>query len=79
VAAAIGLEFAIETVTKQGVVMWIRFEVDAAAVAAIPAGGPATRYKFLAAKRDAAVPTVASLYVDFGFINKHVDSVSAKK
>jgi hypothetical protein len=57
----------------------IRFEVNAAAVAAVPPGGTAARHEFLAAKRDAAVPAVASLYVNFGFINKHVYSISASQ
>jgi len=73
------LEFAVEAVAKQRVVVGIRFEVNASAVAAIPPGGTAAGHKFLATKRDAAVPSVASLYVYFGFINKHVDSISASQ
>ena len=75
----IGLEFAVEAVAKQSVVVGIRFEVNASAVAAISPGGTAARHKFFAAKRDAAVPAVTSLYVYFGFINKHVDSISASQ
>jgi hypothetical protein len=75
----IGLEFAVEAVAKQSVVVGIRFKVNASAVAAISPGGTAARHKFFAAKRDAAVPSVTSLYVNFGFINKHVDSISASQ
>jgi hypothetical protein len=78
-ASTIGLEFTVEAVAKQSVVVGIRFKVNASAVAAIPPGGAAARHKFLAAKRDAAVPAVASLYVNFGFINKHMDSISASQ
>ena len=77
--AAIGLEFAVEPVTQECVVVGICFEINAAAVAAITAGGPAARNEFLAAKRNAAVPAVAGLYIDFGFINKHVNSNSANE
>src|SRR6202023_495227 len=77
VTAAVGLEFAIEAIAQQCVVVGIRFEVNAAAVAAVAAGGSAARNEFLAPKRNAAVPAVAGLYVDFCFINKHVESVSA--
>ncbi len=78
-ASTIRLEFAVEAVAKQRVVVGIRFEVNASAVAAIPPGGTTARHKFFAAKRDAAVPAVASLYVYFGFINKQVDSISASQ
>src|SRR6266478_1264638 len=71
VAAAIGLEFAIVAVTKQGVVVGIGFEIDAAAMAAVPAGGAAARYVFFAPKGDAAVAAVAGLHQYFGFINEH--------
>ncbi len=77
VAAAVGLEFAIEAVAQQRVVVRIGFEVNAAAMAAVAARGPAARHEFFAAKRDAAVPAVAGLHVDFGFVNKHDDSISA--
>src|SRR5258706_10717883 len=74
-AAAISLEFAIVAVTQQSIVVRIRFEVNAAAMAAVTSSGSATRHKFLAPKCDATVSAIAGLHVDFGFINKHVDSV----
>jgi hypothetical protein len=46
-------------------------------VAAVAAGRSTARNEFLAPKRDAAVPAITGLYVDFCFINKHVDSISA--
>jgi hypothetical protein len=70
-AAAVGLEFSVEAVPQQRVVVRVRLEKDAAAMTAIAAGRSAAGYKFLAAKRHAAVPAVPSLYVDFGFIDKH--------
>ena len=57
-AAAVGFEFAIVAVTQQRVVVRIRFQVDAAAVAAVSAGGSAARHEFFAAERDAAVAAV---------------------
>src|SRR5258706_7130083 len=75
-AAAIGLEFAVVAVTQQSIVVRIRFEVNAAAVAAVTSGRPAPRHKFFTPKCYAAVTAIAGLHVDFGFINKHVDSAS---
>ena len=71
VAAAIGFEFAIVAVAEQRIVVRIRFQVNAAAVAAVAARRPAARHKFLAAERNAAVAAVAGLNVDFGFVNEH--------
>src|SRR6266478_2929015 len=71
VAAAIGFEFAIVAVTKKGVVVGVGFEIDAATMAAVPAGGAAAWHEFFAPKGDAAVATVAGLHQYFGFINEH--------
>src|SRR5258708_5129137 len=46
VAATIGLEFAIVAVALQRVVVWIGFEVDAAAMPSVAAGGTAARNVF---------------------------------
>ena len=75
VAAAVGFEFAIVAVAQQRVVVRIRFEVDAAAMAAVAARRSAARHEFFAAKRDAAVSAVAGLHVDFGFVNEHHGSL----
>jgi len=75
--STIGLEFAVEAVAKQSVSWGFAFKVNAPPWAAIPPGGPPRGTNFSAAKRDAAVPSVAGLYVNFGFINKHMDSISA--
>src|ERR1700719_5047928 len=75
VPSAIGFEFAIVAVAQQRVVMRIRFEVDAAAMAAVSARRPASRHEFFATERDAAVSAVAGLYVDFGFIDEHHESL----
>jgi hypothetical protein len=75
VAAAVGFEFAIVAVAQQRVVVRIRFEVDAAAVAAVAARRTAARHEFFAAERDAAVSAVAGLHVDFGFVDKYHRSI----
>ena len=71
VAAAISLELAVVAVTEQRVVVWIGFEINGAAIAAVAAGGAAARNIFFAAKSYAAVAAVAGLHEYFGFINKH--------
>src|ERR1700756_3370822 len=71
VAAAVSFEFAVVAVTQQRVVVGIGFEVDAAATTAVPSGRSTTRNIFFAAERDAAIAAVASLYINFGFINEH--------
>jgi len=71
VAAAVGFEFAIVAVAEKRVVVGIRFEINAAAVAAIAAGRAAARHVFFAAKRDAAVAAIAGLHQYFCFVDKH--------
>ena len=71
VASAVGFELAIVAIAKKRVVVGIRFEIDAAAVAAIAAGRAAARDVFLAAERDTAVAAVAGFYKDFCFVNEH--------
>ena len=75
VASAIGFEFAIVAIAQQGVVVRIGFQINAAAMAAVAAGRPAARHEFLAAERDAAVPAVAGLHIDFGFVDEHHGSL----
>src|ERR1700722_17148106 len=70
-AAAVGAKFAIVTVAQQRVVVGVRFEVDVPAIAAVAAGRAAARDVLLPAKRDAAVTAIATLYRNFGFVNKH--------
>src|SRR5262249_37490430 len=69
--AAVGLEFAIIAIAQQRVVVGVRFEIDAAAVAAVSARWSAARYIFFAAKGHAAVAPIAGFHKNFGFINKH--------
>src|SRR5438552_1476928 len=71
VASAIGLEFAIVTVSQQRVVVWVGFKINVAAMAAVTAGGTASRNIFFAPESDAAVAAVAGLHENFGFINEH--------
>ena len=52
-----------------------RLHKNVAATTTVAAGGPAARNKLLAPEGHATVAAVAGLYVDFGFINKHVQSV----
>ncbi len=70
-AAAIGLEFAIVTVAEQRVVVNVGFEIDAAAMAAVAAGGTATGHVFFTPEGHATVAAVAGLHEYFGFINEH--------
>ena len=73
VPPAVGAKFAIVAVAQQRVVVRIRFQEDAAAMAAVAAGGSAARHVFLAAERDAAVAAVPGFHVNFGFVYKHVN------
>ena len=77
-AAAIGFEFAVVAIAKQSVVVEIGFEIDAAAIAPVTAGGTATWNIFFAAKGHAAIAAVAGLHEDFGFINKHGNKTPEK-
>ena len=72
VAAAVGFEFAVVAIAQQRVVVWIGFKVDAAAGAAIAAGRSAARNIFFATERNTTVAAVAGFYIDFGFINEHL-------
>jgi len=71
VAAAVGFELAIKPVAKQRVIVRIGLDHDAAAVAAVAAGGSAARDKFFAAKRHATIAAVAGLHANLSFINEH--------
>src|SRR5436305_758988 len=75
-AAAVAFEFAIVAITQQSIVVGIGFQINAATVAAIAAGRPATWNIFFAPERNAAVAAVAGLYGNFSFINKHGASSS---
>src|SRR5271169_4973888 len=69
--AAIRFKFAIVAVAEKRVVIGIRFEINAAAVATVASGRAAARNEFFAAKRDAAVAASAGLDQNFCFVNKH--------
>jgi hypothetical protein len=71
VPAAIGFEFAIVAVAQQRVVVGIRLQINAAAMAAVTAGWAAAGDELLASKRNAAIAAVAGLYQYFCFVNKH--------
>src|SRR5260370_1181935 len=71
VTAAIGFELAIVAVAEQRIVVGIGFEIDAAAMAAVPAGGATAWHVFFAPEGNAAVAAVAGLHQYFGFINEH--------
>src|SRR5208282_4097328 len=71
VPAAVGFEFAIVAVTQERVVVGIRFEVNAAAMAAVAARRSAARDVLLPAKGDATVAAVAGLNRYFRFVSKH--------
>ena len=71
VASAIGLEFAIVTVSQQRVVVWVGFKINVAAMAAVTARGTAARNIFLATEGHATIAAVAGLHENFGFINEH--------
>jgi hypothetical protein len=71
VPTAIRLEFAIVAIAKKRIVVDVGFQIDAAAMAAITAGGAAARHVFFATERDATVTAVSGLHQYFGFINEH--------
>src|SRR5882762_3508631 len=79
VTAAIGFEFAVVAIAKKGVVIEVGFEVDAAAIAAVAAGGAAARNVFFAAESHAAIAAVAGLQEYFGFINEHENKTPEKR
>src|SRR5580704_11046562 len=68
---AFTLEFPVIPVTKQRVVVWIRFQVDASPVASIASRWPASWHVLLPPERHTPVPAVARLHINFSFINKH--------
>jgi hypothetical protein len=51
--------------------VWIDHQVNVATLAAIPPVGPAQGHVFLTAEAHTAIPAVASLHVDLGFIEEH--------
>jgi hypothetical protein len=69
--AAVGLELAIVAVAKQCVVVRIRFQINAAAMATVTAGGPAARDVLLPAEGYAAVSAVSCFYRDLCFVDEH--------
>ncbi len=71
VTSALCLVFRIETEMHQRIVALARFHPDIAAPAAIATRRPAARNELLPPERHAAVPAVASLNSNFGFINEH--------
>src|SRR5436853_1414433 len=71
VASAIGLEFAIVTVSQQRVVVCVGFQIDGSAMAASTDTGTAARNIFLATEGHATIAAVAGLHENFGFINEH--------
>jgi hypothetical protein len=73
-AAASGFKFAIVAITQERVVVWIRFDVNVATVAAIATRRAAARDVLLPAKGDAAVAAVARAYVYLGFIEEFHDA-----
>jgi hypothetical protein len=63
--------FRIEAEMHQRIVPFAGFEDDVAAAAAVTAARPPARDEFLAPEGQAAVATIASLYVNAGFVNEH--------
>src|SRR5688572_22229780 len=71
VAAPVRLILALETEVDQGGQHRIGDEDHAAPAPAVPAIGTAARHVFLPAEADAAVPAIAGLYMDGGFVEEH--------
>src|SRR6266705_5233599 len=71
VAATISLEFAIVTIAEKRVVVYVGFEIDAAAMAAVAPRRTAARHVFFAPEGHAAVAALAGLHEYFGFVNEH--------
>jgi len=70
-APAIRFELAIVAVTQQRIVVRVRFQVNATAVAAVASRRSAARHELLSTERDAAVPAATRFYQYLCFINKH--------
>src|SRR6516225_3917874 len=75
VTPPVGLEFPVVAIAQQRVVVRVRFQINAAPIAAVSSRRAAARNVFLAAKSHAAVASVPGLHIDFGFINKHSDEL----
>jgi hypothetical protein len=74
VTAAVGFELTVIAITQQRVVIYVGFQINTRAMAAIAAGWAASRNIFFATKRHAAVAAMASLYEYFYFISEHKTS-----
>jgi hypothetical protein len=70
VAPAIRFEFAVIAIAQKRVVVWIRFQIDTAAVAAVAPRRASARHIFLAPERNATIPAVPGLHEYFCFINE---------
>src|ERR1700751_4819508 len=68
---AVRFEFAVVAVPQQGIVVGIRFQINAATVPAIAARRAAARDELPPPKSDATVSAAPRLHQNFGFVNKH--------
>jgi len=75
VPASVRLELTVVAVTQQRVVMRVGLKIDATACPPSPPDGPRAARIFSRRKRDAAVASVSSFYVDLGFVDKHLNSL----
>ena len=70
-ASTLCAEGVIVSELQQGVFLGVGDQVDAAAIAAITAAGPAPGDELLAPKRNATVTAAAGLDCNFGLIDEH--------
>src|SRR5688572_32188281 len=73
VAAAVRFERVVVTKLEQRVFVWIRREINTAAIAAIAPARPTFRDEFLPSECDTAMAAISGVNGDFCFVNKHGD------
>src|SRR5262245_4988633 len=71
VTAAAGTKHVVEPKFQKRVFVGVRFEVDAAAIAAVTAARAASRDVLLPAECNASVTSVAGFDCDLGFVDEH--------
>jgi hypothetical protein len=75
VLAALGAKRTLMAEIDQGIEIFVGFQPNAAAIAAIAAIGAAERDEFFASKTDAAVAAIPGEHLDFGFVDEFHDAI----
>jgi hypothetical protein len=71
-SSPIGMELARVTKFQKSIQVLVTLQINVSAATTVAATGPASGNKFLPAKGYAAVPTVTTCNVNFGFVNEHL-------